>query len=252
MRKNLLLLYLLSIILTLSGCGGGSAGTGTGDDSVTIKGIVRDDNQQPLQGVLVTVIEGGESDITDNAGQFEINTEVIADEYTLEFKVDDRSVTTTISAVGGNGTISIEVEINPLLDDITVNDISVNAKIVGSCDVYFENRDPIRQANKVPENGVQCTLKVSVKNRKTGLAHVPIAIQYRRCEGNKSWYTTELGVTMSGGNLGVAQIPFRYYSNDVHCRYRIVTPYYEDSEGVNRDRSVIKYIDTFEFQNRKN
>lgn len=250
MKRYILSSILLILFISIFGCGGGSSGTGTGNNTVTIRGVVTDDNQQPFPGVLVTVLEGGESDTTDSTGQFEINTDLVADEYTLEFAVDNKSVTTTISAVGGNGTISIEVQINPLLDDITVNDISVDARIVGTCDNYFENKDPIRQANNVPENGVQCTLKVTVKNKKIGLAHVPIAIQYRRCEGNKSWFTSELGATMSGANLGIAQIDFRYYSNDVHCRYRIVTPYYEDSGGIDRERSVIKYIDTFEYQGR--
>lgn len=229
-------------ILSLLGCGGGSAGTGTGDSSLRIQGVVRNNSGAPIEAATVTVIETGEADQTDSNGAFELNPQISAASVTLEIRKNNRSALTTVTAPSENGTISIEVKFDDVREIVEKSELSVESKIVGACDIYFENFSTIRQANVTPD-GLSCVLKVTVKAGEILVPHVPIAIQYRACDGKGAWITSALGATMSGANIGTAQIEFPYIDDRKHCLYRIVTPF-----GENTVRPVITMIETFTYQ----
>lgn len=218
------LLVLSMIVALTSGCGGGSAGTGTGDTLVRIQGIVSDPSGAPVESALVTVVESGDSDTTDGVGAFSIEADVANQQITLEVSKQDRSALTTITAPGESGTISIQVKFDDVREVVETQELSVQSSIVGRCDVYFENFSTIRQANPV-EPGTSCVAKISISAGGNPVPHVPIAIQYKSCSKGSAWVTTELGATMSGGNIGIAQIPFDFYDDQKHCIYRIVTPF---------------------------
>lgn len=234
-------LYVL--LLLVIGCGGGSVGTGTGGErELTVEGTIENTSGNPIPAALVTIIDTGDSDITDRDGRFSILTHSDSETLTLEVSVGNQTNTTTIEAMGEDGVISLTIKFNPLVDEIEVDRLKVSAKIVGRCDSYFENRRIIRQSNPAPQ-GVECTARVKVISAGLALAHVPIAIQFRRCGAGKPWTTTALGETMTGSNLGVAQIPFNFFDDPDHCLYQIVTPF-----GVAEVDPVIYEIQTFTYQ----
>lgn len=233
---------LLVVCFIIGGCGGGSAGTGTGDSTLRIQGTVRDPSGVPVDAATVTVIETGDSDLTNPQGEFVISTTRVEGDITLEFSKDNRAATTTVTAPGENGTLSIDVKFDDVREVVETEELSVEASIVGSCDPYFENFHTIRQANPVSP-GTQCVLKVKVAAGGQPVPHVPIAVQFGGCSKGASFTAVALGATMSGGNIGVAQIPFAFFDDKAHCLYRVVTPYGE--EGI---KPVISEIHTLTYQ----
>ena len=65
---------ILLILLVAIGCGGGSKGTG----GQGFDGTVVSRQSQPLSGVAVTLLESGDSDVTDSDGRFDIYTEPLS------------------------------------------------------------------------------------------------------------------------------------------------------------------------------
>lgn len=222
---NRILVATLSFILLIAGgCGGGSAGTGTGDTLIRIQGIVSNTSGAPVEAAQVTVVESGDSDTTDASGAFLIEADVADQQITLEVTKEDRSAYTSVTAPGESGTLSIQVKFDDVREIVETEELTVQSSIVGACDPYFENFTTIRQANRV-DPGTICVLKVSVIAAGKPVPHVPIAVQFRNCNKNSDWTTTELGATMSGGNIGIAQIPFAFFDDQKHCVYRVVTPF---------------------------
>lgn len=216
----------LILLLLIAGCGGGSAGTGTGDSLIRIQGLVLDPDGTAVEAAKVTIVESGDFDYTDASGAFLIESDLANQQVTLEVSKEDKSAFTTVTAPGENGTLSIQVKFDDVREVVETEELSVQSSIVGRCDSYFENFATIRQANPV-EAGTSCVLKVSVSAAGKPIPHVPIAIQFRNCGTSSSWTTAQLGATMSGGNIGIAQIPFSFYDDQKHCVYRVVTPFGE-------------------------
>ena len=197
----------MGLLLTLDGCGGGSAGTGIGTEtrSLTIEGTLVSETNKPLAGVTVTILETGDSSVTNTAGQFTITTDPFEGDTTLEYQRGKKRGSTIISAQQDSGAIQIVLKVNPLFDEVTADSLVVDSRIVGRCESYFENKTPIRQSNRVP-SGTRCVAKARVLTGTTPLAHAPIAIQYRACEADSPWITVTLGETLSGANIGVGQV----------------------------------------------
>ena len=159
-------------------------------------------------------------------GEFLITSAASESQLTLEVSKRNRTATTKITAPGEHGTISINIKFDDVREIVETNELSVQSKIVGVCDVYFENFRTIRQANPVPDN-LSCVLKVSVSAAGKPVSHVPIAIQFNDCASQGRWTTVALGATLSGGNIGISQIEFPFLDDRKHCVYKIITPFGE-------------------------
>lgn len=214
---------LLVIVLMLMGCGGGSAGTGTGP-VVVVQGAVIDQTGEPVSDVSIRVVEtGGEATTTSN-GEFQLTTESEADSVTLEVTSEDGATAyITVEIPEDGGTVEVVLTINPKLNQINAETLEVGAAIVGRCNIYFENRLIIRQANRVPK-GLKCVAKVTVAADGKRLADVPFLVQYRDCAGAQPWTTVAAGVTMKRPNRGIGQVEFSFIDDENHCLYRIVAP----------------------------
>ncbi|MFY0688038.1 MAG: carboxypeptidase-like regulatory domain-containing protein [Cyclobacteriaceae bacterium] len=99
----------------------------------TIKGVIKDENGQPLAGVLVFVQETSLSDITDHNGQFSIEVEdgtyKIAT-FLVGYKTNEQQVNVT-----GIAEITTELyRLSELLDEVVVSDISQKKEAVGWLD----------------------------------------------------------------------------------------------------------------------
>lgn len=213
---------LLVIVLVLMGCGGGSAGTGTGP-VVVVQGAVINESGEPLGDVKVRVVETGSEDTTSASGEFALTTEPEAGEVTLEVSSPTGVAYVTIDIPEEGGTVSITLTVNPRLTQINSDTLEVGAAIVGRCDIYFENRLVIRQANRVPDD-LRCVAKVTVAADGRSLAQVPFIVQYQDCEGLNPWVTVAAGSTMKKPNRGIGQVEFPFFDDEIHCVYRIVAP----------------------------
>lgn len=231
----------LVIVLMLMGCGGGSAGTGTGP-IVIVQGAVIDESGTPIEDVNVRVVETGSEDTTSDSGEFELLTEPATENVTLEISTENGSSFVTVAIPEEGGTVSITLTFNPRLLQVDAESLEVGAAIVGLCDIYFENRLTIRQANAVPEN-LSCVARTTVRANNRKLANVPIAIQYRGCSNEGDWITIAAGATMRKPNKGVGQVVFPFIDDAEHCIYRIVAPF-----GVSGLPELERIIHTRTFQ----
>lgn len=213
---------LLMIVLALMGCGGGSSGTGTGP-VVVVQGAVLDESGDPIGNISVRVLESGSEDTTSSSGEFEVITEQVSGEITLEISSDTGIAYVTVQIPEEGGTVSVTLTVNPRLTEINSDTLEVGAAIVGRCDTSFKNRLVIRQATPVPEN-LRCVAKVTITAGGRKLARVPFLVQYQDCEGLTPWITVAAGATMPRPNRGVGQIEFPFLDDETHCVYRIVAP----------------------------
>jgi hypothetical protein len=235
---------LLVIVLVLMGCGGGSAGTGTGP-VVVVQGAVLDESGEPVEDVNVRVVETGSEDTTSSNGEFQLTTEPESGEVTLEISSDTGVAYVTVQIPQEGGTVSVTLTVNPRLTTINADTLEVGAAIVGRCDIYFENRLVIRQANRVPGN-LRCVAKVNVAADGRRVADVPFIVQYQDCEGLTPWVTVAAGTTMKRPNRGIGQVDFPFIDDEAHCIYRIVAPV-----GVTGLPELERRIHTLTYQKRQ-
>jgi hypothetical protein len=234
---------LLVIVLVLMGCGGGSAGTGTGP-VVVVQGAVLDESGKPVEDVNVRVVETGSEDTTSATGEFQLTTEPESGEVTLEVSSPSGVAYVTVEIPEEGGTVSITLTVNPRLTSIDSNTLEVGAAIVGRCDIYFENRLVIRQANRVPGD-LRCVAKVTVSADGRRLAGVPFAIQYTNCDASAPWVTLSAGTTMKRPNRGIGQAEFPFIDDETHCIYRILAPV-----GLSELPALERTIHTLTYQKR--
>lgn len=235
-----LLLILLSMVLI--SCGGGSEGTGTR----TVAGVVKTINATPVSNARVTILQTGDFSITDSSGNFSIETEQTTGNITLEIVTETFSVEAEVSEIDdAASSVSVEITVDPTSSTAAISDIHIWARMVGSCDIYFENRTIIRQSNKVPQQGVDCVLKFFASGDGQRLERIPGAIQVRACD-SKKWSTIAEGSTGFGLNAGVGQIEFRFKDSESTCEYRVAAPY--EVRGI---KPLYVYISTFTLQDKK-
>lgn len=238
MKKISLIIFLI----LLNACsGGGSSGTGT----VTIQGSLRTTDGQPVAAALVNVAGDDRQVQTDANGIFilDVSSEESQDGIIpLEIKSEGSTGTVDVQTdieQTSNVTISVEIKLDPQDKLIVVNQVDVEAKIVGTCDLYFENLNTIRQSNKAPQ-GVNCALKVSIKGDGKPLSDVPFVLEYTGCSESREWHTLAAGETRSAPVPGDGQLQFNFYDDSEKCVYRVIAPY--ELPGV---KPVITKIHTF-------
>jgi hypothetical protein len=214
----------LVIVLALMGCGGGSAGTGTGTEPIVlVQGAVVNESGEPVSDVSVRILESGSQDTTSTSGEFELTTPPVAGQVTLEISSETGVAYVNVDIPEDGGTVSIRLTVNPRLTEVNAATLEVGAAIVGRCDIYFENRLTIRQANRVP-SGLTCVAKVTVLSDARKLADVPFVVQYRDCAGLNPWITVAAASTMKKPNQGIGQVRFPFIDDETHCIYRILAP----------------------------
>ena len=221
-RLNFLLIgIVLSAGLVLPGCGGGTEGTGTRP----IDGTVSDISGNPISGVEVTELLTGSSDVTNAEGKFQVDTPEDQQVVEIEVKSEDfQGVVTVDASQDSTAGVSVNIKVDPKDKSLETSFVDVIAKIVGRCDVYFENNRIIRQANRTPQ-GIRCLARIEVRADGQTLGKVPFILQYRSCREDGQWTTLAQGTTFSGTHSGVGQLEFQYYDDPAHCVYRVLAPY---------------------------
>lgn len=244
LSRNLLRLFIILMCL-LSGCaGGGSSGTGTGGAGLTVTGLVLDDASSPIAGLTITVAATGDSAQTDGNGEFSISTEALQGDIQLLVEGPELSTAVIVPDVQEQSSaVAVDITVSGSGNSIAVKNLDVRAKIVGACDIYFENHAIIRQANSAPQ-GIRCTAKVWVRGDGRELVNVPVEVRYRGCDGGP-WATLARELTLGAPHAGVAQLEFVFKDDEQHCVYGITAPL--DVSGV---RPVTVLVHTFTKQSR--
>lgn len=206
---------LLLSLLLLIGCGGGTSGSGI----KTFEGRVQAQNGVSISGVSVTIEETGESTVTDGEGRFTLASEADGPDvaFLVETPMQERRFTLR-EISDDNARIALNIVFQPSSIDVTHLDL--RARFAGLCDHYFENREIIRQANRVPP-GTVCSINVEVVGDGSRLGKIPVALEYAACSADSQWNTLALVSTGEGRHQGFAEINFEYKDSKEFCRYRV-------------------------------
>jgi hypothetical protein len=234
---RLLASMLVASCSVMFGCqGGGTDGTGIG--KTLIRGDVTGTAGDKLPGVMLTILETGDSTETDEQGKFLLETEQVADTITFAMTRSDFAATAVLDVPENAPDITVSIEVDSKLDnaDVRLVDLpefevfDIDGEIVGACKKYFEgNGDEIRQTRPL-RNGTQCLVKVKAFADGEPLGGVKVAVQRRGCDGKSGWFTAATGVTDTRVHLGIAQIPFAFFNTNPECRYRVVAPFRQESK----------------------
>lgn len=217
-------------------CGGGTSGSGL----KTYQGTVTTVDNKALPQVAVTIEDTGDSSFTNNEGQFAIKSNASGSEVRFLLESPQFSSRFTLKDIPDESSrIEMTVTVDPETQSTQVSNVSVRAWMAGTCDFYFENREVIRQSNRVP-TGTVCSLNVRILGDGSPLANVPVALQYSSCAPHSTWETLLVTQTGSGSHTGAAELNFQFIDSETFCRYRIIAPF-----GVQGITGVTYPIDTF-------
>ena len=191
-----------------------------------MEGKVQSIEQEPIVDAIVTVLETGDFGVTNALGLFTFPLSEELRAFTLQVETKLVSSSTTVDNLEpGPRVINLDIEVNEEQEQITVSDLDVLVKVVGTCDIYFENFRIIRQANQAPP-GTICTAKVWINGDGKPLSRVPFSVQVRACQRGSEWRTLAAGETGSGGiNVGIGQAQFPFEDSESNCVYRVIAPF---------------------------
>ncbi len=241
MKNKLSAIILLLITFLLISCaGGGTSGTGVAA-ARTLSGTVTQSEGEPVENAVVTIEETGESDLTDENGQFEIGTDLVTDSYNIQIEGEDLNTTVSVDTVSEE-TQNVQVDIG--LDNSnsisSISSIQISAKIVGTCSSYFDNSSRIHQSVGIAED-LNCTIKFFASGDLENQEEIPAVLEVSSCDG-LTWKEIARGATGVGRRSGVGQIGFTFIDDSEHCLYRLSAP------AGNEQSSVEIFIDTFSYQ----
>lgn len=227
------------VFLAFCGCGGGTSGSGI----KTYEGTVSTTDGRALTGVHITIEATGDNSFTDANGAFAIKSDASGQEvsFLLESpEFENRFVLQDIPSDSSG--ITVEVTVDTETDVIQVSNVTLRAWFAGLCDQYFENREIIRQANRIPK-GTVCSLNVEVLGDGKRLPNIPLALEYAACEPGSPWRVLQNASTGAGPRAGSAEINFEFKDSEQFCRYRVVL-----TERIGNSQVASYPIDTFSEQ----
>ncbi len=221
--NKLAAISLLAILsFGISGCGGGSAGTGT----TSFQGKILTPDNQPVEGAVVTVVGTGETAVSDEQGRFSLDAEAPSSGG-VALQVQAPEVNATVNVPVGDraeSKVGVQLEVNSATSTVTVRNIEVKAEFVGACKSAFaRSGSSFIQAQSIADE-TTCTIKIRARERGAPLGGINTQLQRRRCDSDSEWHSIASRKTSFTGEPGTAELKFRFFNDEEHCRYRIVAP----------------------------
>lgn len=233
-------LLLIAGTLFLSGCSGGGT-EGTGIPKAVVRGNVVDSNGEALGETSLTILETGDSSTTDENGQFVIHMREGNSRLTFLIKNETLDTTAILEAIPENASqIDVKISVNVeedkaearLISLSTISKFKLKAEVVSSCRYAFRTtKDGLVQRQGLI-SGTLCNLKATVLGDGKLIGGVKVAIQRRPCKSNSEWVTAEVGITSTRVRMGTVRIPFRFYTTERACQYRVVAPFGQDNDSI--------------------
>lgn len=218
-------LVLTSIIsCSIMACGGGSAGTGT----TSYTGKLLTENNEPLSGATVTLVDSGETVITDSQGRFSIESTAPA-EAAVQIEVTSNDVTASVEVPtpeSSDRKVGIRLELNEQESKLTVRSLEISVDFIGECAKAFDKSRSSFSQSKPLKDETECVLKVSAEERGQPVGGILAQLQRRSCsEESTDWIDISSGKTAFSNTPGAVNLKFRFFNDSEHCQYRVVAPY---------------------------
>ncbi len=119
-----LLLLVFAALGALGGCGGGTRGTG----GSSITGKIHDPGGTLISDAVVTIIQSGEQDVSDEAGSFDFETDLSGD------------LTLQIDAPGAAGSVQLNVPRGATVALVLLIRGGDNSVVIESIDIHTEDK----------------------------------------------------------------------------------------------------------------
>jgi len=214
--------------LIIFGCGGGSAGTGT----VSLSGKLLNPQDEPVSGAIVTIVETGETAVTDANGNFSIETNTAGQEVALQVESEEVTATVSVStATQEDSKVGVQLEVDNERSTVSVRNYEVSLEIKGLCGKAFSKSGTTYLQTQAIKDGTTCRLSVTATERGEPLSGISVQLQRRSCEADSEWLGVSTASTAFTDPPGVADLQFRFRADDAHCAYRVVAPYRDSSRA---------------------
>ena len=114
------------LLLAAGGCaGGGSSGTGT----TLVSGSLRSAENAPIAGAQVIIVETGSTVVTDDSGDFSIETEISSNQLTIGVDAEGSSGSVEISDIPDDTVqVSVELEFSPETSALTADKVEFSRR----------------------------------------------------------------------------------------------------------------------------
>lgn len=223
------ILFFSLFLISLFGCGGGSAGTGIGGgtigESARISGVVVSTDGEGIENAAVTLLNTDESAQTDEAGAFELPSSFPGGDATFSIQSPNNGsaeVTVTDLPKESAEPVDLSIQLNSSANTAQILNLTVRAAVVRECDPMFLNTKTIKQTGELPD-GYLCTIEAEIRSDGTPLDNVEFQLEHRGCSKDAPWRFSSRGVTGTSGP-GTGELKFNFKDDEAHCVYRIKGP----------------------------
>ncbi len=218
-------IILFTFLLSLLGCGGGSAGTGT----TTFSGKLLNTENQPVEGAVVRVVGSTETVQTDEEGRFILSAPEEAKEVQLQVETSGVNASVTVpTASEENAKVGVQLQLDEERSTLVVKSLEVTAQLGGECKEAFSKNGLEFIQTRLLADGAECFAEVSVWSDGSPVSGAVVEIQRRTCgelpDGEDGWISVASSKTRQSPSPGEARVRFRFSNDDANCQYRIVAP----------------------------
>ncbi|MFN8391360.1 MAG: carboxypeptidase-like regulatory domain-containing protein [Bdellovibrionota bacterium] len=219
-------------LLLLPSCGGGSVGTGTGENLTTIEGRILSSEGTPIEGATVDVGDAAPPGTssrsnTDTRGHFVIALPSTNLPSTIQLEVSapsQQAATVPVDATPVDpAAIVVQVVVDQAAPPVAIQSTDLSVQIVGACATAFTNNRDIIQTQPI-EPGTICTASISAKEDGLPRSAAKFRLEVRACDEFAPWTEIGSGVTVSDGQTATGLVDFPFIEDVDHCVYRIVAP----------------------------
>ena len=146
------ILFFLLCLNSISGCGGGSAGTGIGGgtigESARISGVGVSTDGEGIENAAVTRLNTDESVQTDEAGAFELPSSFPGGDATFSIQSPNNgSAEVTVADLPKESAepVDLSIQLDSSANTAQILNLTVRAAVVRECDPMFLNTKTIKQ-----------------------------------------------------------------------------------------------------------
>lgn len=223
MNKNKFITFLFLLNL-LTACGGGSSGTGISSSYTNLSGIIVSPEGKALASTKVKVLNTDEVTTTDEAGSFELRTNVSSGEAILQISsTEGAQAEVVIPEINNtNQTLDLSILFDTKANYARLLELTIRARIVRNCSTFFLNARTIKQISPIIE-GLECSVEVIFKSDGLPKDNVVFELQHRACGADEPWKTSAIGKTGTSGP-GTGEVNFNFKNDIQHCVYRVTGP----------------------------
>jgi hypothetical protein len=235
MKSHCFFSHLILIFLTVSlflacmtGCGGGSSGTGTRN----IEGAILDNSGDAITNATVTIGETLEITVTDEKGYFSFNTPAKTISLAIILPASSHQLAQDFqlaSFAPSSQSVSLIITLDPSNNSTAQSRLEVSAMLLAPCQNLYKidpaNPKQFLQIEDYPinesvEEKILCQLSVVLRGINLSSSSVPVSLEAESCFSDTPPLLIDLQQTDING-MAILNMPI--INDNLHCSYTLRT-----------------------------